>query len=342
MEWRTFVYTLVIMSLGVVLYFYFLQQMYNPAQYWMSQGKVKNPPMKPFQGQMSFSIEAERQWTSHNNTLHYSTITHPSNSVLNKTEQKRTTNASKTDRTGPAFVIHLEDVKNILSTTRLKDPHLQSKMETETVYDVPQILHFIWIGSKISDRYVQFIKTYRDKNPNYQMYLWVDNDFSLQNEKLQDLDIYVKDVRKTNLINREIYDMDSNFGAKSDILRYEVVFKYGGIYTDIDSVAVKPFDQNFRHSFVTYSPDYKNLSNAFFGFPANSKYLLFVIKSLPTHYKVTRKQWPPSRTGPGYFTTCFLTYNDDRINLIHKDVVLNRKSNSYTYQLMDANWLKQE
>ena len=114
------------------------------------------------------------------------------------------------------------------------------------------------------------------------------------------------------------------------------------VYFDIDSVAMKPLDRNFRKAFAIFHPGYRHLSNAIFGFAKNSNFLHFVLKSLPTHYKAFRKEWVPSRTGPAYFTSCFLKYNDNRINLIDKEFVLNKMSKSYTYHTCDANWMKQK
>ena len=237
-------------------------------------------------------------------------------------------------------ITHLEDVKHILSRPRQKDPHLDSHIKPEKEYDVPERLHFIWIGSQLPPKYIKNIETFRTQNKQYEIFLWVDNNSSLQT--LQNQSFHVQKIQTSLLINRDIYEQEKNYGAKADILRYEVVFQYGGIYFDIDSVAVKPFDGNFKKSFVTFSPDYKNLSNAVFGFAKNSNFLHFVLKSLRTHYEAFRKEWVPSRTGPAYFTSCFLKYNDNRSNLINKAFLINQKSESYmyTYHTYDANWMK--
>ena len=35
--------------------------------------------------------------------------------------------------------------------------------------------------------------------------------------------------------NKDLYHKASNFGMKADILRYEIVYREGGIYIDVDS-----------------------------------------------------------------------------------------------------------
>ena len=50
--------------------------------------------------------------------------------------------------------------------------------------------------------------------------------------------------------HRDLYDAETNWGAKADIARYEIVYQHGGVYCDIDSQSLKPFDGKLRHAFV--------------------------------------------------------------------------------------------
>ena len=123
---------------------------------------------------------------------------------------------------------HLEDVKKILARPRLKDPQLDTNIKPEVEYDVPEQLHFIWIGSPIPLKYIKHVESFRTQNKQYEIYLWVDNNSSLQ--MLQNQSFHVQKIQTSLLINREIYDQETNYGTKSDILRYELVFQYGGIF----------------------------------------------------------------------------------------------------------------
>ena len=40
---------------------------------------------------------------------------------------------------------------------------------------------------------------------------------------------------------RDLMDSATNYAMKSDILRLEILYKYGGIYVDIDSTALRSF-----------------------------------------------------------------------------------------------------
>lgn len=49
-------------------------------------------------------------------------------------------------------------------------------------------------------------------------------------------------VAKLKLYNQEAFDHASNYGEQSDILRYELLYLYGGVYVDTDMQAVRPLD----------------------------------------------------------------------------------------------------
>ena len=88
---------------------------------------------------------------------------------------------------------------------------------------VPKIFHQIWLGSKpLPDCYEEFKESWLQRHPDYEYRLWDD-----------------KTAKALTLINQNIFDGLSNPGAKSDILRYEILYMYGGIYIDTDFECVR-------------------------------------------------------------------------------------------------------
>ena len=85
---------------------------------------------------------------------------------------------------------------------------------------IPKIMHQIWIGpKKVPYKWINtFRKDFRKKFPGWKHYLWTD-----------------KNVKKLKLKNQKAYDKEKTYNGKSDILRYELLYKYGGIYIDADS-----------------------------------------------------------------------------------------------------------
>ena len=199
---------------------------------------------------------------------------------------------------------------------------------------VEKNIHFIWIGSIIPDKYIKNIKTYIKNNKNYKIYLWVSHDIIIES-------VTVKNITELHIINNKEYNIASHYGSKADILRYEIIYNYGGIYCDIDSVSLKEFDINFEKDTVSYIyPGWNNLTNAFFCFSKNNPFLLYCIQCLP--YVMQFNLQHHFLTGPTFITTCFYYYNNNNINLIHQSKIIHRSEDGYTYHTNDANWKKQE
>ena len=197
-------------------------------------------------------------------------------------------------------------------------------------YDLPSNLHFIWIGSQIPNKYINNLLSYYQHNhENYQLYWWTDS----HNQSINIEGIIKKDVNQLTLMNHKEYQQSKNFGRRADILRYEIIYQYGGIYCDIDSVALKPFNKHFRKSFVVFNQQNMAIGNEVFGLPPQSEFLLFLIHCVP-------QEMP--RVGPRLFKLAFLLFDD--LNIGYIDANLLTASNNkfaYTHHTYDGNWLHQ-
>lgn len=104
--------------------------------------------------------------------------------------------------------------------------------KNELVADgIPKIIHFIWVGGKIPTIYNFCIQSWRRHHPDWQVILWDD-------QKISNLEMQ----------NQHIFDALQNNGAKADVVRYEVLNRFGGFYVDIDFFCVKPIDFYAEHS----------------------------------------------------------------------------------------------
>src|ERR1035437_13952 len=102
----------------------------------------------------------------------------------------------------------------------------------KSLESIPKLIHQIWIGGKIPDKFKRLSETWIEKNPTWTYRLWGNDD--------------VKDL---NLVNKILYDRASNVGIKSDILRYEILYTFGGISVDTDFECIKSFDDLIFLSF---------------------------------------------------------------------------------------------
>jgi len=212
-------------------------------------------------------------------------------------------------------------------------------MEPEITYCVPKKLHFIWLGSVLPEKYQKNILTFRKLNPDYQINLWTELISDELRANLTTIEIHDIIRAMEDFVVKPIYDKEENFGARSDILRYEIIYRNGGVYFDTDSVCVKPFNDVLTHSFVAHVDWWKNICNGVFGLPKGSKFLEYVFRALEWNYNTDPKMNIPGKTGPGMLSGSFLNYNDTAINMIHQKYLVNSLTNdSLVYQTLDGSW----
>lgn len=139
---------------------------------------------------------------------------------------------------------------------------------------IPKIIHQIWIGpKKRPDCWMDTFKIdYIKMNPQWNYKLWTDkNILELFNEFP---------------IMKQIYETESTYNGKSDLLRYLILYKYGGIYIDADSVWInkKSFDplltQVNNDFFVAFEPNMKLLCGGVMGSSKNNKYVKNLIENI--------------------------------------------------------------
>jgi inositol phosphorylceramide mannosyltransferase catalytic subunit len=91
---------------------------------------------------------------------------------------------------------------------------------------IPKKIHQIWIGKKLPEAYEPFCESWRKFNPSYEYRLW-------NEEAILGLGDFE---------GRTAFRKARSLGAKSDIARYEILRRFGGIYADTDFECLKSFD----------------------------------------------------------------------------------------------------
>ena len=129
-------------------------------------------------------------------------------------------------------------------------------------------------------------------HPDWQYRLWTD-----------------ADVPGFKLINQKYYDASPNYGQRSDILRYEILCRYGGLYIDTDFECLQRFDV-LHHCYDFYTglsnSGQLDLAMGLIGSVPGHPILKELIKSMkPLPKKFTHVDIL-NLTGPGYFLDCFL------------------------------------
>lgn len=112
---------------------------------------------------------------------------------------------------------------------------------------IPKIVHLIWLGPRSYPEYAfDNLKQWLKINPNYQFFLWTDDPF-FETFPIDHICIKRLSVDFSLKFLQKEYDQNSSYAAKSDILRLELLYEYGGFYTDYDNRCCKNLDI-FSHS----------------------------------------------------------------------------------------------
>jgi len=173
----------------------------------------------------------------------------------------------------------------------LYNKHLINNQHYAKTPRIPKIIHHIWLGSPLPQEYKILRETWMRHHPGWTFMLWTD-----------------KEIDEFNLKNRHLYDEATNYGAKSDIARYEILYEIGGLYVDTDFECLKPFDP-FHHSCDFYAGlaawdnvlSFNGLIAAVPGHPV-LKECIDNIKPMPENETPAQLHF---RTGPDYFTRCY-------------------------------------
>lgn len=160
---------------------------------------------------------------------------------------------------------------------------------------IPKVIHQIWLGGELPEKYIRLINTIKLNNPNYIHKLWTDTDV---------IDYHLK--------NRELYNKTLNFGGKADILRYEILNNEGGIYLDTDFIALKSFDEILTDNLEFFTScghvEIPECFNGLIGSIPNHPIIQSVVDGLNPEIKVDDLASMYYNIGPQYFSKYFFEY----------------------------------
>ena len=169
----------------------------------------------------------------------------------------------------------------------------QNETEISEEYIIPKMIHFVWVGSPVPLPYKKFIASWKRLHPDWIVKVWTD-----------------QAVAFLGLRNQYAYDSARNFGEKADIARYEILYRYGGVYVDIDFECVKPFD-NLHKSCEVYAGingDNECLLNGLIGIRAGHPIMKACIENIKAGPGDHDEMRIMKETGPYFFTKMFVEY----------------------------------
>ena len=156
---------------------------------------------------------------------------------------------------------------------------------------IPKIIHLIWLGDQApSELFYRCLESIRTHMPSWYCKIWRD-----------------EDVSQLKLINQNYFDAAQSYAEKADIVRYELLHEFGGLYLDTDVILIKSIEPlHYAYEFyVGIQPtDLRDeLGNAVIGSVPGHPILKECIKGIKNaaHYSSVNK-----RTGPSFLKYHFL------------------------------------
>lgn len=167
---------------------------------------------------------------------------------------------------------------------------------------IPKIIHQLWIGSK--PRPSKFMKTWEDKHPDYEYIMWNEDEIKKRGLNLQ--------------CNNRVNEIEE-INGKADIIRWEILYHYGGLFVDADSICIEPFDFLINKGKPFVGNENENVRNGLvatgtMAFPKNHPLPEHAIKWMLTNEvsqaKTRKMAW--QTVGPGLLTGLLNTkqFND--------------------------------
>lgn len=96
---------------------------------------------------------------------------------------------------------------------------------------IPKKIHYIWLGGKEEPAILQKCKkSWQKYCPDYKIIRWDESNLDLEKYK------FAKDAYEAK-----------KFAFASDVLRFDILAKEGGIYLDVDVELIKPLDEFLRY-----------------------------------------------------------------------------------------------
>jgi mannosyltransferase OCH1-like enzyme len=151
---------------------------------------------------------------------------------------------------------------------------------------IPRIFHRIWLGQKqMPDEFEQYGETWTKHHPGWTMRLWTDENLP-------------------ELINQQEFLLAKTTSYKSDILRYEVIYRYGGVYIDTDFECLRNIEPLLKGVRAFAAEEEQGiLCAAIFGAEQGHSLLADLITRLPGSFRRNGHLSNSEQTGPLFFTS---------------------------------------
>lgn len=174
---------------------------------------------------------------------------------------------------------------------------------------IPRTFHQIWVGpNPLPVAAAEFTASWHRHHPGWQVRLWTD-----------------KDVPQ-GLLNQSIYEQTSVHAQRADILRHELLNRFGGVYIDIDFECLKNLEPLLDGVSYFYGEELPGRpGSSILGSTPGHPFSRWCLERLPELWP-----WQPGRilqeTGPDFFARAIASYVDGCSPVPHADPASGREA----------------
>ena len=190
---------------------------------------------------------------------------------------------------------------------------------------IPKIIHIMWLGGKMPAEYEAYVASWAKFHPDWTILFWTDNQLNYDKgkevahsfdaletrlQKVSGGERIVIDAHNLSYENKQFYDQAINYGEKSDILKWEIVYRFGGVYVDIDFECLQSLE-SFHHTYDFYTgiqpldTNMVQLGAALYGAIPHHPILKACVENIKNNQHIKQIV---VKTGPIHFTKTFLAF----------------------------------
>lgn len=198
---------------------------------------------------------------------------------------------------------------------------------------IPKLFHRIWIGNNpMPQEYIEYGETWTKYHPDWKMILWTDQNM-------------------IPLQNQDLYDQARIMAMKADIARYEILYRFGGVYLDTDFECLKNIEPLLDNvETFAASEDNYYISIGIMGCTFGNQIFETIINQLPKSVEDYKFTSPSCQTGPAFVTR--ILKDNPLLDVFEKDLFypyyyteLDKRNesfpNAYAVHHWAASWFKE-
>lgn len=169
--------------------------------------------------------------------------------------------------------------------------------------EIPRVIHMIWIGDEAL-RPSESINTWQKMNPSFKVKVWGNAELA---------------SRSWRNAHHMKAMWDKELAGVADMMRYEILFKEGGVYVDADSQCIRPLDDFIlsNHPFSCWESELVRpglIHNGFLGAIPGCQLFKAVIDDIASEKSIDdRPAW--QTTGPMRLTNTYLRLQNPNLTI---------------------------